>query len=51
MMVTYTIDSKELPSEDVLRRVPALRDEDIVYNEDCPALSPKMEKALACGVA
>lgn len=47
-MTTLIIKSNQKPSEDTLDRLSKLKDEDIVYDEDCPEMTPKMEKALAC---
>ena len=49
-MTTVTIESNQKPSEETLKRLSELRDEDIVYDDDCPELTPKMQKALACAV-
>ncbi len=49
-MVTLTIESDQKPTQETLRRLSELRDEDIVYDDDCPELTPKMQKALACAV-
>jgi hypothetical protein len=43
--------SGQTPPQDTLKRMSELKDEDIVYDDDCPMLTPKMEKALACAVA
>ena len=50
-MTTFTLRSGDVPSQETLKRISELKDEDIVYDDDCPALTPKMEKALACAVA
>ena len=39
---------EELKELEVIRN---LKDEDIVYDEDCPELTPQMEKAFRCAVA
>ncbi len=41
-MVKYTLKAGQKPSEETLKRLAELRDEDIVYDEDCPPLSPDM---------
>ena len=50
-MTTFTIKTNQKPSEETLKRMAALKDEDIVYDDDCPELTPKMQKALACAAA
>lgn len=50
-MTTFTIKSNQKPASETLNRLAELRDEDITYDDDCPELTPKMEKALACSVA
>ena len=46
----FKISTNQKPSEETLKRLSELRDEDIVYDDDCPELTPKMQKALACAV-
>ena len=50
-MTTFTINTNQEPPKDVLERLSTLKDEDIVYDDECPEMTPKMEKALACAVA
>ena len=50
-MTTLMIKANQNPSKDTLERLSKLKDEDIVYDEDCPEMTPKMEKALACAAA
>lgn len=50
-MVTFTIKSNQKPSEETLKRLLELRDEDIIYDDDCPEMTPKMQKAFECAVA
>ncbi len=49
-MATVTISPNQKPSEETLKRLSELRDEDIVYDDDCPELTPEMRKSLACAV-
>lgn len=51
IMTTFTIKSNQTPSRDTLKRLSELKDEDIVYDDDCPELTPKMLKALSCSAA
>ncbi len=46
----FKISTNQKPSEETLKRLSELKDEDIVYDEDCPELTPKMQKALASAV-
>ena len=50
-MTTLTLNLNQKPDEETLKRLSALKDEDIVYDDDCPEMTPKMEKALACAAA
>ncbi len=50
-MTTLTVKSEQKPTPETLKRLSELKDEDIVYDDDCPEMTPKMEKALACAVA
>ena len=50
-MTTLTIKPNQKPSKETLRRLSELKDEDIVYDDDCPEMTPKMQKALACAAA
>ena len=50
-MTTLTINPNQKPSEETLKRLSMLNDEDIVYDDDCPEMTPKMQKALACAAA
>lgn len=50
-MTTLTIKANQKPTQETLDRLAKLRDEDIVYDDDCPELTLHMEKALACAVA
>lgn len=50
-MTTLIIETNQKPSKEALDRLSELKDEDIVYDDDCPEMTPKMQKALACSVA
>ena len=50
-MTTLTIKADQKPTKKTIKRLSELKDEDIVYDDDCPELTPKMQKALACAVA
>ncbi len=50
-MTILTVKSEQKPTQETLKRLSELKDEDIVYDDDCPEMTPKMEKALACAVA
>ncbi len=50
-MITFTIKPNQKPTDEALKRLSELRDEDIVYDDDCPEMTPKMQKALACAAA
>ena len=46
----FKISTNQKPTEEALKRLSELRDEDIVFDEDCPELTPKMQKALASAI-
>lgn len=50
-MKVFTIKENQKPSEESIRRLSTLKDEEIIYDDDCPEMTPKMQKALACAVA
>ena len=50
-MTTLTIKAHQKPTKETLKRLSELKDEDIVYDDDCPEMTPKMQKALACAAA
>ena len=50
-MTGFTLDKNQKPSEETLKRLSELKDEDIVYDDDCPEMTPKMQKALAYAAA
>lgn len=45
-MTTLIIKSNQEPPKETIDRLLELKDEDIVYDNDCPKLTPKMEDAL-----
>ena len=49
-MATFIMNSNQKPTEETLRRLSELRDEDIIYDEDCPELTPRTQKTLAYAV-
>ena len=46
----FKISTNQKPTEEALKRLSELRDEDIVFDEDCLELTPKMQKALASAI-
>ena len=50
-MTTLTLKPGQKPSDEAIKRLSQLKDEDIVYDDDCPELTPKMQKALECAAA
>lgn len=45
-MKVFVIKENQKPSEETIKRLATLKDEDIVYDDDCPEMTPKMQKAL-----
>lgn len=50
-MITFIMKENQKPSEETLKRLSELKDEDIVFDDDCPEMTHKMEKALECAAA
>ena len=50
-MVTFTINPGQKLSAESIKKLNEFRDEDIVYDDDCPEMTPKMRKAFECAVA
>lgn len=50
-MIAFTININQKPSAETLRRMSELKDDDIMYDDDCPKMTPEMQKALSCAVA
>ena len=50
-MTEFVLHDNQKPSEETLKRVSELKDEDIVFDEDCPEMAHEMEKVLARAVA
>lgn len=46
MLVTYTIPEGLPLTDEQKRELEALKDRPIVYDEDCPELTPETERAL-----
>ncbi len=45
-MTALTIKSDQKPAKEALKRLSEQKDEDIVYDDDCPEMTPKMQKVL-----
>ncbi len=50
MTRTYIIENGIEPTEEQLREVEEAKNHPIVFDEDCPELSPAMRKAFRCSV-
>ena len=46
MIVTFTIEEGQKPTKEQLEEVRAAAKRPIVYDEDCPELSPALQKAF-----
>lgn len=49
-MTEFVLHDNQKPSEETLKRVSELKDEDIVFDEDCPKMTHEMEKVLTHAV-
>lgn len=50
MTKTYIIDDGQKPTPEQLKEVEDAKKSPIVFDEDCPELSPSMVKAFKCAV-
>ncbi|MCD7744790.1 MAG: hypothetical protein LUG99_23000 [Lachnospiraceae bacterium] len=50
MTRTYIIENGKKPTKEQLREVEEAKNHPIVFDEDCPELSPAMRKAFRCSV-
>ncbi len=48
MMKTYIVNDGQKPTPEQIKEVEDASKQPIVFDEDCPELSPKMMKALEC---
>ena len=48
MIETYTVKEGQKPTPEQIEEVREAAKRPIVFDEDCPELSPKMMKALEC---
>lgn len=51
MTETYIIKSGQKPTEEQLKILEEAKDKPIVFDEDCPELTPEMIKSVRCAVA
>lgn len=51
MMKQVFIEIGQKPTQEQLDEIKAIKDEDIVFDDDCPEMSPAMRKAFRCAVA
>ncbi len=50
MIKTYTIENGQKPTEEQLAEIAEAKNHPIIFDEDCPELSPAMMKAFRCAV-
>lgn len=48
MMVTYTVKENQKPTPEQIQEIEEASKKPVVFDDDCPELSPKMMKALKC---
>lgn len=46
-MTEFVLHDNQKPSDETLKRMSELKDEDIVFDKDCSKMTPKIEEALA----
>jgi len=51
MIKTYTINKGDKPTEEQIKEIEEAKKYPIVFDDDCPELSPAMIKAFKCIVA
>jgi|GEM_PF-714273 len=51
MITHFTIKDGQNPTQEQLDSIKAIRDEDIVFDSDCPEMTPRMRKAYRCAIA
>ena len=51
MTKTFIIENGQKPTEEQIREIREAAKRPIVFDEDCPELSPAMEKAFRCAVS
>lgn len=50
MIKTYIVKEGQLPTAEQIREIEEAAKKPIVFDEDCPELSPAMMKAFKCAV-
>ena len=51
MTRTFFIEKGQKPTEEQIQEIKEVAKRPIVFDEDCPELSPAMEKAFRCAIA
>ena len=51
MIKTITIEKGQKPTEEQIQEIREAAKYPIAFDEDCPEMSPAMEKAFRCAVA
>ncbi|MGN0154014.1 MAG: hypothetical protein ACI4A3_06155 [Lachnospiraceae bacterium] len=51
MITQFSIKNGQKPTQEQLDAIKAIRDEDIVFDSDCPEMTPAMRKSFRCAVA
>lgn len=51
MITQITIEKGQKPTKEQLDAIKEIRDEDIVFDRDCPEMTPAMRKSYRCAIA
>lgn len=51
MMKQISMEMGQKPTREQLDTIKAIKDKNIVFDDDCPEMSPAMRKAFRCAVA
>lgn len=51
MIKQVSIEKGQKPTQEEIDAIKAIKDEDIIFTDDCPQMTPAMEKAFRCAVA
>lgn len=50
-MKNFLLKSDQKPTKEIIERLSELKEEDIVYDDDCPQMTLNMQEALVSSIA